>query len=227
MTMLDRIQRALVIAPHPDDEVLGCGGTIARLTAMGRAVDVAIVTRGFAPRFDPGQADAVRAEALEAHRRLGVAHTHFLDFPAAELDCVPRADLNRAIGDVVASSRADTLFVPFVGDMHFDHRLVFESAMVAARPRGDSYPVRILAYETVSETNWAAPYLGPAFQPHLFIDIAGYVDAKLEAFSCFASQVRPFPDERSLEALRALAMMRGACVSRAVAEAFTYVREVA
>ena len=227
MTMIDSIERALVIAPHPDDEVLGCGGTIARLAAMGRHVEVVIATQGKPPRFDTSQVERVQAEARQAHELLGVARTHFLDFEAAALDCLPRAELNEGIAAVVAESRPDTLFLPFLGDLHFDHGLIFEAAMVAARPVGAHYPRRILAYETVSETNWAAPYLTPPFQPHVFIDISEHLDQKIEAFGCFESQVRPFPNERSFETLRALAQVRGSCVSRRAAEAFVLIREVA
>ncbi|MDX3909598.1 MAG: PIG-L family deacetylase [Sphingobium sp.] len=226
MSAIDRIKRAMVIAPHPDDEVLGCGGTIARLTAMGRAVEVVVVTRGMAPRFDPAQAEQVRGEALRAHAALGVSRTRFLDFPAAGLDQIACADLNQAVAAVVGDMRPDTLFLPFVGDLHFDHKLVFDAAMVAARPLGSDYPARVLAYETVSETNWAAPYVAPSFQPNVFVDISDHLDTKLEAFRCFESQVRAFPNERSIETLRALAMVRGSCVSCAAAEAFTLIREV-
>lgn len=226
MTLVSRISRALVLAPHPDDEVLGCGGAMARIASGGGHVEVAVVTRGQPPRFDPVQADEVRAEALEAHALLGVKQTHFLDLPAAELDCIPRADLNQAIAGVLAKAQPDTLFVPFVGDLHFDHGLVFEAALVAARPRGDAYPLRILAYETVSETNWSAPTLAPAFHPNIFIDISDHLEAKLNAFECFRSQCQAPPDERSLETLRALATVRGSTVSRRAAEAYMLIREV-
>ena len=226
MTLVSRIARALVLAPHPDDEVLGCGGTMARIVSEGGVVEVAIVTRGRPPRFDEAQADRVRAEAERAHRRLGVARTHFLDLPAAELDRMAQADLNHAIARVVETVRPDTLFVPFVGDLHIDHRLVFEAALVAARPRGEHYPRRIFAYETVSETNWSAPTLAPAFQPNIFIDTGDHLEAKLTAFACFESQCRAPPDERSLETLRALATVRGSTVTRAAAEAFMLIREV-
>lgn len=225
--MIERMKRALVIAPHADDEILGCGGTIARLVDSGRHVEVVVATRGHPPRFAQAQVDQVRDEARKAHDVLGVARTHFLDFPAAGLDQVPRAELNAGIAAVVEACRPDTLFIPFVADLHFDHGLIFEAAMVAARPLGGSYPRRILAYETVSETNWAAPYLSPPFHPNLFVDIAEYLEPKIEAFGCFASQVRAFPNERSFETLRALAQVRGSCVSHMAAEAFVLIREVA
>ncbi len=226
MSLTARIARALVLAPHPDDEVLGCGGTIARLTAQGSEVHVAIVTRGREPRFTAAAADTVANEAARAHAMLGVTRTHMLGLPAAELDRLPRADLNTAIAAIVAEVAPDTLFLPFVGDLHFDHQLVFEAALVAARPRGADYPLRLLAYETLSETNWSAPTLAPAFAPNVFVDIMDQIDRKLEAFACFASQCRPFPDERSLETLRALAILRGSTVTRVAAEAFMLIREI-
>lgn len=226
MIAFDRLSPALVIAPHPDDEVLGCGGTMARIAAEGGIVDVAVVTRGYAPRFESAQVDQVRDEAKSAHRQLGVRDTHFLDLPAAELDQLPHADLNAAIARIVSDLKPATIFIPFVGDLHLDHRLVFEAALVAVRPRGDAYPRCILAYETLSETNWSAPTLAPAFHPNVFIDISDHLDAKLAAFSCFASQVREFPDERSLTTIEALARLRGSTVTRSAAEAFMLIREV-
>lgn len=220
------IARALILAPHPDDEVLGCGGTIARLAALGCEVHVAILTRGLPPRFELGQSDAVQAEARAAHALLGVTKTHWLDFPAAELDRVAHADLNAAIGRLVTEIAPEALFVPFIGDVHLDHQHVFRSAMVAARPRTGAYPARICAYETLSETNWNAPGATPAFVPNIFVDISDFLAAKQAAFACYRSQVQPYPAERSPETLAALARMRGGTAHRPAAEAFMLVREV-
>lgn len=227
MSMIDTIQRALVIAPHPDDEILGCGGTIARLIALGREVHVAIVTSGAAPRFNADHVATVEAEARAAHAFLGVKQTHFLGFPAAELDRVAHADMNGAMQKLVAEVQPDAMFLPFFGDIHVDHQLVFTSAMVAARPRGALYPARLYAYETLSETNWYAAGITPGFLPNVFVDIAGHLATKIEAFRHFRSQVAAFPNERSVEALTALATLRGATVHREAAEAFMLLREVA
>lgn len=224
--MLEQVRTALVIAPHPDDEVLGVGGTIARLSAQGAEVHVAIVTRGEPPRFSAEYTENVRAECAAAHRRLGVARTHYLDFPAAELDRIGHAELNARIGELVAEVAPDTLFVPFIGDIHLDHQLVFTSALVASRPRQAGVPVRILAYETLSETNWWAPGITPAFVPNVFVDIANTIETKIEAFREFHSQVKAVPDERSPEVIRALALVRGATVYRHAAEAFMLVRQI-
>lgn len=224
--VLEQVRTALVIAPHPDDEVLGVGGTMAKLAERGAQVHVAIVTKGQPPRFTAEYVENVRQECEAAHRRLGVAQTHFLDLPAAELDRISHAELNQRIGWLVDQLAPDTLFIPFVGDIHLDHQLVFTSAMVASRPRHARVPVRILAYETLSETNWWAPGITPPFVPNIFIDIAGTLEAKLDAFAEFRSQVKAAPDERSREVIRALALVRGAAVYREAAEAFMLVRQV-
>jgi LmbE family N-acetylglucosaminyl deacetylase len=218
--------RTLVIAPHPDDEVLGAGGTIARLAAAGNEVYVAVVTEGKPPAYSPEAVRRVREEAHKAHARLGVKETRWLGLPAAGLAETAHSELNAAIFSLVSELRPKTLFVPFVGDMHIDHQLIFASAMVAARPHFENYPELILAYETLSETNWNAPYLTPQFTPNVFVDISDWLDAKLEAMQCFASQVRKPPHERSVETLKALATLRGATVLKSAAEGFVLVRHV-
>ena len=224
--MLEAVRTAMVIAPHPDDEVLGVGGTIARLSAQGSQVHVVILTRGTSPRFTQELIDTVGRESAEAHRILGVAQTHFCGFPAAELDQVPHADLNRRLGTLVQEVSPDTLFVPFIGDIHLDHQIAFTSAMVAARPLNANAPRRILAYETLSETNWFAPGITPTFAPTVYHDISATLQTKLEAFAAYGSQVKAFPHERSAEGIRALAQLRGATVCREAAEAFMLVRQV-
>ena len=219
--------RALVLAPHPDDEVLGCGATIARLGDEGHDVVVAIVTRGDPRMFDPDFIEQGRREALEAHRVLGVGRTVFLEgFPAAQLDTVPQAQLVEALRSVVRDVAPDVMLIPFAGDLHRDHRIVFETALVSARPDGSSAVATLLAYETLSQTNWNAPFLTPAFAPTVYIDVAHALDRKLKAMRCFGTQVRPFPHERSLEAIEAVARFRGATVSTTAAEAFVLIRSI-
>ncbi|MEM7666583.1 MAG: PIG-L deacetylase family protein [Pseudomonadota bacterium] len=223
---LAHLGKTLVIAPHPDDEVLGCGGTIARLADSGQEVHVAIVTRGYEPAFSAEGVEQVRAELAEAHKILGVAQCHFLDFPAAALDTLPGAEINAAIGKLVQTISPDTLFLPFLGDVHRDHQLVFNAGLVAARPRDPDVPRRIYAYETLSETNWAAPGINETFAPNAFFDVSETIERKLNAFARFESQVKPFPDERSLKTIEALATVRGSTVYVASAEAFVLIREI-
>ena len=215
----------LVLAPHPDDEVLGVGGAMARWAMEGRPALVAVVTRGRPPLY-PAEAEArCREEARAAHRRLGV-EARFLDLPAAELDSLAHRELNRSLDELIRSIAPDELYLPFPGDLHLDHQLVFHSALVSARPGRDGSPRGIYAYETLSETNWNAPFLTPSFVPNHFVDITGTLDAKLEAMALYRSQLQPAPHERSLAALRALATLRGATVGLGAAEAFITLRTV-
>jgi len=216
----------LVIAPHADDEVLGAGGAMARWVQEGHTVHVVVVTRGYPPIYSREEEEACRREARLAHARLGVATARFLDLPAAELDTLMHRELNGHLLEAVRSLAPDEVYLPFPGDLHRDHQLVFLSSLVAARPNAAPYPRKLFAYETLSETNWNAPYLTPAFTPNHFVDISGTLDDKLEAFGLFRSQVMPAPHERSLEALRALAVLRGATVGLAAAEAFITIRTV-
>jgi LmbE family N-acetylglucosaminyl deacetylase len=126
----------------------------------------------------------------------------------------------------VRDVQPSVVYVPFAHDVHLDHQRVFLSAMVAVRPTSASAPRAVYAYETVSETNWNAPYLTAAFSPNVFVDIGDYLETKIEALQVFATQMRPFPSERSIEAIRALAMLRGATVTRTAAEAFVLIREI-
>jgi LmbE family N-acetylglucosaminyl deacetylase len=132
-----------------------------------------------------------------------------------------------AVAGAVRDCAPDTLLLPFLGDIHIDHQLVFLAGMVAARPHQPAYPRTILAYDTLSETNWNAPYLTPGFAPTLFIDIEAQIERKLQAMRLFGSQLRDAPHERSIETVRALATLRGATVHRRAAEAFVVVRDVA
>jgi LmbE family N-acetylglucosaminyl deacetylase len=216
----------LVIAPHPDDEVLGAGGAMARWAREGHSVHVAVVTRGRPPLFSEASESRTRAEARAAHGVLGVATTWHLDLPAAELDSMLHREINGRMDEIVRACAPDELYVPFAGDVHLDHQMVFQSAMVAARPRRDGFPRRLYAYETLSETNWNAPFLTPAFTPNHFVDITRTLDLKLEAMALYRSQVLPAPSERSLAALRALATLRGATVGLGAAEAFITIRTV-
>jgi LmbE family N-acetylglucosaminyl deacetylase len=223
---MDWFGRTLIIAPHPDDEVLGAGGTMAKLSESGQEVFVAVVTTGKPPAYSAEYVARVRAEAKSAHDLLGVNETFWLDQPAAELPDVRNVVLNGAIGEVVQRIAPQTVLVPFPGDIHVDHQLVFRSTLVASRPHQAAYPKTILAYETLSETNWNAPYITPPFVPNVYLDISNYLERKIAAMRKFSSQLRSSPHERSVEGLRSLAAMRGATVHRDAAESFVLVRHV-
>ena len=218
--------KVLVVSPHPDDEVLGAGGTIARLSGRGHDVTVAIVTRGWEPLFPKSQVEQVRAEAGKANDILGVKSLRFMDLPVTKLSVMPKHELNAKFELLVDQEEPEEVFLPFFGDRHEDHRQVFDACMVALRPTAKRrYVKRILCYETVSETHWSAPYIEVVFSPQVWVDISEQLSVKLGAMRSYKSQLRPEPDARSLEALSSMAKWRGSVVGMAAAECFVLVRE--
>ena len=217
----------LVISPHPDDEVLGLGGTINRLAAEGHKVTVAVVTRGWAPLFPDEQVARVRTEAQKANGILGTKELKFLDLPVTTLHAIPESELNKVFIDLVSDVKPEYVFIPFPGDRHEDHRQVFDACMVALRPvPSNNFVKKIFAYETVSETHWAAPGVEPVFDPQHYVDIANHLETKCRAMQAYKSQVRPVPDARSIEAIKALATWRGSVVGLPAAEAFAIIRSI-
>jgi len=216
----------LIIAPHPDDEVLGCGGTIRKHSEMGEEMYVLIVTRGKKEMYSEDLILNVRNEAKNAHRILGVTETRFFDFPAPDLDMVSLAEISVAISEVIREYKIETIYLPHYGDIHHDHRVVFQAGLVAARPVNGIPVKRIFCYETLSETEWAAPLSDMAFIPTKFVNITSVFAFKLEAMRCFKSQIRDFPNPRSLKAIEALANLRGSTVGFNYAEAFMTIRTI-
>jgi LmbE family N-acetylglucosaminyl deacetylase len=214
----------LVIAPHPDDEVLGCAGLIKRETLKGNTVNVLIVTRGSAKKYSEEKVNNVRKEALKAHAILGVEKTLFLDFPAPDLDMESKAEMSGKISEVIRKLEINELYLPHRGDIHHDHEAVFTAGLVAARPVSGNPVKRIFSYETLSETEWAAPFSSDTFIPTFFVDVTQVFTSKLEAMKQFKSQLREFPNSRSLEAIEALAKFRGSTVGVNFAEAFMTIR---
>ena len=219
-------KRILVVAPHPDDETLGAGGTIAKYAAAGNEVTVLTVAGHLPPLYEESVYPRTVREAKEAHRTLGVAGSIFLDFPATTLGLLPTHELNGKINSVFKKLRPNVVLIAYP-DRHVDHRIIFDSTLVAARPVKTGNQMEILAaYETLSETHWNAPHIEPSFTPNWVVDISAQIDAKLEALACYESQMAPFPAPRSLEAAKALAMFRGTQAGFAYGEGFHVIRMV-
>lgn len=216
----------LVIAPHPDDEVLGCGGTMAKHTSDGDEVYLCVVTKTYPPDWPEGEIRKRRNEVLRANTILGIKKTYFLDLPTVKLDTIPQKELNEAIAQVVNKLQPEIVYIPHGGDVNSDHRLVFEAAMVATRPRPALAIRKVLCYEVLSETEWAAPFAENAFMPNVYVDISEVLETKLKAMSEYKSELKEFPHPRSLESISALAKIRGATVGVEAAEAFRLIREI-
>lgn len=220
------MKRLLVISPHPDDEILGCGGTIIRSIAEGNEVYVCIVTKGCLPLYNQERIEKNRQDMFLCHQHIGIKKTFTLDFPAAMMEKVERHELNGRILDVIREIQPDEVYIPHWGDMQKDHKIVAEAAMVALRPKYYPQVKKIYGYETMSETAWNSPNVQNEFIPNVYVDISDYIEAKKDALSFFSLQVSPFPDARSLEAVEALAKYRGALMNKRAAEAFVLIREI-
>ncbi|SDB96770.1 N-acetylglucosaminyl deacetylase, LmbE family [Succiniclasticum ruminis] len=216
----------LVFAPHPDDEVLGCGGVMAKRAASGDSVFVCVVTRGVEPLYKDEDVRIIQQQCRKADELLGAKDTFFLNFPAVMLETVPRYELNEKISDVVQLIKPAEVFIPHRGDMQLDHKMIVDAAMVALRPKYKHVVKRIYAYETLSETGWDIPNMVNEFIPNVYEDITQTLQLKLQAMDMFKSQLGVFPEARSIEALESLAKFRGAMVNCKAAEAFSLIREI-
>jgi len=219
-------KRILVVAPHPDDETLGAGGTIAKFAEQGHHVFVLVVSGHLPPLYRREDYDRTVTEAKNAFQALGVADSRFLEIPATMVAAQPVHVVNGKIAAVVAEVAPQIVLCPFP-DRHVDHRAVFDSVLVATRPVGAGRTIELLAaYEALSETHWNAPHIEPNFIPNWVVDITGQMKKKLAALGCYASQIPPFPGPRSIEAVEALAKFRGTQSGFAFGEGFQVIRMI-
>ena len=224
------MNKILVIAPHPDDEVLGCGGTIKKHVKSGDDVYLCLVTRPLVGRND-WTAEYVENKDKEIKASddfMGFKQVFFLDLPALRLDTVPKKDINDKISDVVNKVKPNILYVPFFGDINHDHRLVFEASFVAARIRSGVAVEKILAYEIspTTEQGGIAGQKSDIFLPNYFEDISDYLDDKLKAMEFYKSELKEHEHPRSLKGIDALAKKRGSESGVKAAEAFMLIREI-
>ena len=207
----------LVFAPHNDDEILGVGGTIKKHILDGDDVSVCEITSG--PRYL-----IIQKEALKAHELLGIKNTYFLNLPVGELRNQKQSETNQLILDIINLVQPEVAYVPFIGDMHIDHRETVESAMVGLRPIHCKSIKEIYSYETLSETGWNIPQPDKTFIPNVWIDITNTFKDKLNAMTCYSSQICNYPHPRSEEAIEALAKYRGSTIGVKYAEALMAIR---
>lgn len=212
----------LVFAPHNDDEVLGVGGTIAKYAATGNKVVICEVTSSLVKE----RLELIRKEAQTAHDTLGVSESIFLDLPVVKLNEITQRDITGKFSEVVKKVDPTIVFIPHIGDMHTDHRIVTDTAMVALRPLAAPRVKAIFMYETLSETEWNIPSTTNAFMPNAWSDISDYLNKKLVAMNSYQCQLKEAPHPRSLWAVEALAHYRGSTIGVQAAEAFVQVRSI-
>lgn len=219
---------ALVVAVHPDDETLGCGGTLLRLRAEGAQLHWLLVTAAREPEFTATCAELQRNEVDKVREAYAFDSMDWLRLPACHLDSLPRSDLIRQVRQVVQNVQPELLFVPNRSDVHSDHRVISDVMEAVAK----SFHMkqlgirRILACEVPSETDAGSVLDDRPFQPNYFVDVSRTILRKLEIMSLYGSQVHPDPLPRSLSAIQALARVRGASIGVSHAEAFMLIREI-
>jgi N-acetylglucosamine malate deacetylase 1 len=216
--------RVLVLAAHPDDEVLGMGGTLAVHVDRGDAVRVVVVTDGSSAQYPDDSETRLRKEeeALRAAAELGVMDYVHLDFPDMRLDTIPHVDVNRVVEEHVRDLAPDVVYTPHP-DVNLDHRVLFDSVVVATRPTPGHSVRRLITYAPTSSTEWTPASLN-WFVPNWFVDISATIERKVAAFAQYETERRDYPHPRSERAIRAAAEFYGSSCGSEHAEPFVLVR---
>ena len=220
--MRDKI---LVIAPHMDDEVLGCGGTIAKHADNGDEVNVCIVAhRVYNHKFDKKTNEIEKAHALKAKEILRYEEAVFFELNDERLD-VSVQDIIIPLEKYISKVKPSIVYCPFKGDNNQDHRAVFQASRVALRPVATSFIKKILMYESPSSTEQSPPLFENAFLPTYYVNITDFIDRKLQAVNCYETEKRQYPHPRSEKALSVLAQKRGTETGFDFAESFMILRD--
>jgi LmbE family N-acetylglucosaminyl deacetylase len=222
----------LVVAAHPDDEILGCGGTVARLAREGREVRIAILAEGMSSRYahredaDPQQLRQLHVQAQQAADKVGAKELVLCKLPDNRLDTVPLLDVVKAVEDLIARFRPEVVYTHHPGDLNIDHGVVHRAVLTATRPVNGQCVRDVYAFEVPSSTEWAFQRIEPPFRPNVFVDIADSLETKIAAMDCYDTEIRKFPHPRSAEALRAIATRWGSVAGLHAAEAFELIRSI-
>jgi len=222
----------LVVAAHPDDEILGCGATAARLVQEGHDVYFSILGEGITSRHerretaDSGQLSLLQRHARAAGHKIGVKKVFQHKLPDNRLDTVPLLEVVKLVEDLLEQLKPEVVYTHHGGDLNVDHSVIHRAVLTATRPVAGQ-PVRdIYAFEVPSSTEWAFQRLEPAFRPNVFVDVSSTLEIKIAAMACYETEIRKFPHPRSPEALRAIATRWGSVAGCAAAEAFELIRSV-
>jgi N-acetylglucosamine malate deacetylase 1 len=221
-------ENVLVIAAHPDDEILGCGGSIARHIDDGDSVSVVFMADGVKSRdyqdLESNICDR-NTHALNACSIVGVNNPTFLNFPDNKMDSIPLLDIIKPIESIINKIRPTIIYTHNDSDLNIDHRITYQAVMTSCRPQQGSSIKKIYLFEVLSSTEWSLPSYG-SFVPNCFIDITNFIDVKIDALNEYLYEIKEFPHPRSVEAVKALAKIRGSSSGLMYAEAFKVERDI-
>jgi len=225
-------KRILIIAAHPDDEVLGCGGTIARYAKEGQDVFIAILGEGITSRYESrDQADKkalreLHEKSLSVGKYLGTKEVYSFDFPDNRFDTIPLLDIVKKIESLIEKIKPDTIFTHHIGDLNIDHSITFRAVLTATRPVPECPVKSLYTFEIPSSTEWAFAQMSHAFSPNFFVDIKDMLNDKVKAMALYDDEIRLFPHPRSIESIKNHAMNWGTVVGVSAAEAFEMIRMI-
>lgn len=224
--------RILIVAAHPDDETLGCGGTIAKYTKEGDKVYCLFLGRGKASRFYPNKSDSQKTkkeqtilekEARKAAKILGISKIFFEDFSDQQYDTVSLLEIINAIEKIKKKVKPDIIFTHHFGDLNLDHQITCRAVLTVCRPLRNGTVKKIYSFEILSSTEWSINF---SFKPNVFVNIKETFNKKIEALEAYKSEIRKFPHPRSIRSIEKIAQLRGAMAGVELAEAFELVREI-
>lgn len=222
-----KIKKLLVVAPHPDDETLGCGGTILRYKEQGNSIHWLIFTGNNKELgFSNDRIQSRSQEIKKVSAMYSFDSVNQLEFATATLDFLPMQELVQKTGNIIEKIKPEEIYLPFPGDAHTDHKIVFQTVSACSKWFRYNFIRRILAYETLSETDFNLNPLINSFRPNVFIDISNYLQKKIEIMKIYQSEISDFPFPRSEKAIRSLAELRGASAGCKAAEAFILLKEI-
>ena len=226
---LKNYERTLIIAAHPDDEILGCGATMKRLCEDGAVVRTVILGEGKTSRDErrdrearDREINALRDEVRSANQLVGVTDVHVHDFPDNRFDSVPLLDIVKVVERHVDEFHPTAVFTHFADDMNVDHTVTNRAVLTATRPLPGNTVSLVVAFEVLSSTGWYYPH---GFVPNMFVAVdEKQLEAKVDAMAAYQSELRDYPHPRSLDAIRDLARYRGSAIGALQAEAFFLLR---
>ena len=223
----------LVVAAHPDDEVLGCGASMAKWVEQGESVHVLILAEGVTARDQTRDVEKrrqdisdLRVAAQKAGEIIGLSSLSLLDFPDNRMDSVHLVDIVKPIEQAVSKLKPRTIVTHHDGDLNIDHQITHQAVAISCRPGFADFVRRILAFEVLSSTDWQLSNSSSFFRPNFFVNVEETMPKKVEALNAYSVEMRPWPHSRSLEAVGHLASLRGAAVGCQAAEGFVLLREI-